>query len=216
MAEHHGATVRSWNISREQVEYARWEARRRGLTERVSFIEDDWRTITGSCDRFVSIGMLEHVGPENYCELGDVIDRTLRPSGLGLIHTIGRNVPHPVDGWVQRSIFPGLGPPSLGQMMSIFEPHGFSILDVENLRLHYALTLQHWLARFEQHVDQIRVMFDEAFVRAWRLYLSASIATFECGGLQLFQLVSRVRETMTFPGPAVGFSLKLLRHDRVG
>lgn len=189
MAAKYGVKVRSYNISHEQVEYARAQARRDGLIDRVTFIEDDWRNTSGSCDKFVSVGMLEHVGPENYRELGTIIDRVLRPSGLGLIHTIGRTVACPVDGWVQKSIFPGAEPPSLRQMMDIFEPHGFSILDVENLRRHYALTLTHWLDRFEQNVDRVRDMFDEPFVRAWRLYLAASIATFEYGGFQLFQVL---------------------------
>ncbi len=74
-------------------------------------------------------------------------------------------------------------------MTELFEPYGFSILDIENLRLHYAETLRHWLARFEQSADRIRDMFDERFVRMWRLYLAASVATFETGWLQLFQVL---------------------------
>jgi cyclopropane-fatty-acyl-phospholipid synthase len=60
---------------------------------------------------------------------------------------------------------------------------------VENIRLHYAKTLEHWLERFEQHEEKVREMFDETFVRAWRLYLSGSIASFQSGLLQLFQIV---------------------------
>jgi len=71
----------------------------------------------------------------------------------------------------------------------VLEPWAFSVLDVENLRLHYARTTKHWLARFEQHVDEIEKMFDAAFVRAWRFYLSSSIASFNTGALQLFQVL---------------------------
>jgi cyclopropane-fatty-acyl-phospholipid synthase len=74
-------------------------------------------------------------------------------------------------------------------MMEIFEPPGFSIIDVENLRLHYAKTLEHWMERFEQAKDRIGTMFDEKFVRSWRLYLAGSIAGFTAGTLQLFQVV---------------------------
>ena len=74
-------------------------------------------------------------------------------------------------------------------MMEIFEPRGFSVLDVENLRLHYAKTLEHWLARFDARQDEVRERFDEAFVRAWRLYLASSITSFTIGWLQLFQVV---------------------------
>ena len=60
---------------------------------------------------------------------------------------------------------------------------------MENLRLHYAATLQHWLARYEDNVAQVKGMFDEPFVRAWRLYLAGSVAAFRSGELQLFQVV---------------------------
>lgn len=196
MARHYGVTVRAYNISHEQIVYAREEACRQGLADRVDFIEDDWRHIRGECDAFVSVGMLEHVGPYNYRELGDVIDRVLAPAGRGLIHSIGRNQPRPVDKWISRRIFPGGYCPTLREMMEIFEPNNLSVRDVENLRLHYAQTLRHWLERFECSVDHVRGMFGDNFVRAWRLYLSGSIAAFLAGSMQLFQVVfSRDHET---------------------
>jgi cyclopropane-fatty-acyl-phospholipid synthase len=90
--------------------------------------------------------------------------------------------------WIERNIFPGACPPSLAQMMQIFEPFGFSVLDVENLRLHYAKTLEHWLARYEANIGRVAQMFDTAFVRAWRLYLAGSLAAFRSGDMQLFQV----------------------------
>jgi cyclopropane-fatty-acyl-phospholipid synthase len=135
-ASRFGARVRAFNISHEQIAYARDQARRRGLTGRVEFIEDDYRNVSGLCDAFVSIGMLEHVGRENYANLGRLVSRTLRPNGCGLIHSIGRSSPEPVNAWIERRIFPGAYIPSLQEMMQIFEPAGMSVLDVENLRLH--------------------------------------------------------------------------------
>jgi cyclopropane-fatty-acyl-phospholipid synthase len=77
-------------------------------------------------------------------------------------------------------------------MMDIFEPYDFAVLDVENLRLHYARTLRHWLARYERAFEQIVGLVGRARARAWRLYLAGSVAAFERGSLQLFQvLVSR-------------------------
>ena len=126
--------------------------------------------------------------PSQYHELGDVIDRCLTPGGRGLIHSIGRNKPEKMNAWIEKRIFPGAYPPTLQEMMEIFTPHDLSVLDVENLRMHYARTLEHWLERFEQHTARAEEMFDPCFVRAWRLYLAGSIAAFTTGALQLFQV----------------------------
>ena len=189
MARHYGVTVRACNISGEQVRYAREWAAREGLADRIEFVEDDYRDIRGRCDAFVSVGMLEHVGVDHYAELGRVIGRCLAPNGLGLIHSIGRNAPGRMNGWIERRIFPGAYPPSLGEMTQIFEPLRFSVLDVENLRLHYAQTLRDWRARFGANLETVRSMYDTAFTRAWDLYLAGSIAGFSAGTLQLYQVV---------------------------
>ena len=189
MAREYGVRVRAYNISHEQVEYARTLANQQGLADLVEYVEDDYRNISGDYDVFVSIGMLEHVGLENYQNLSAVIDRCLKQDGSGLIHTIGRNEPGLMNPWIEARIFPGACPPSLSQVMSIFEPKSFSVLDVENLRLHYARTLEHWLARFEQQRELVQKRYDEIFVRAWRLYLAGSVAAFTSGTLQLFQVL---------------------------
>jgi cyclopropane-fatty-acyl-phospholipid synthase len=189
MARHYGVTVRAFNISHEQVVYARERARAEGLHHQVEFVEDDYRAITGTCDAFVSVGMLEHIGPEHYGELSGVIHRCLGPTSLGLIHSIGRNRPRPTNAWLEQRIFPGAYLPSLGEIMAVFEPSAFSVLDVENLRLHYAETLRHWLRRFDQVADRVAEQFSPQFVRTWRLYLASSMAAFTSGFMQLFQVV---------------------------
>lgn len=189
MAERHGARVRAYNISHEQVAFATQKAKEQGLSDRVQYFEDDYRNVTGDCDVFVSVGMLEHVGVGNYGTLGSVVNRCLRPDGRALIHSIGRNSPRLMSRWIERRIFPGAYPPTLREMAAIFEPSNFSVLDIENLRLHYALTLEAWLARFEENRARVLEMFDERFLRAWRLYLTGSIVAFRLGDLQLFQIV---------------------------
>jgi len=154
----------------------------------VEYVLDDYRNISGQYDVFVSVGMLEHVGVQEYPVLGRVIRDCLKTPGRGLIHSIGRNRPRPLNKWIERRIFPGAYPPTLREMMEIFEPNGLSVLDVENLRLHYALTLGGWLRRFQRHEDQVREMYDEQFVRAWRLYLAGSLTAFRTAELQLYQL----------------------------
>ena len=188
MAREYGARVHAFNISKEQIAYARERAKAEGLSGKIEYVEDDYRNISGEYDVFVSVGMLEHVGPEHYVGLGGVIHHALTPHGRGLIHSIGRNQPELMNEWIEKRIFPGAYPPTLREIMDIFEPHGFSVLDVENLRLHYALTLRHWLERFDRNEKRVESMLDQNFVRAWRLYLAGSMAAFTTSSLQLFQV----------------------------
>jgi cyclopropane-fatty-acyl-phospholipid synthase len=190
MAREHGVHVRAYNISREQIAWAREAAAREGLSEMVEFIDGDYRSIDGSCDAFVSIGMLEHVGLDHYDGLGALMHRVLTtPRGRGLLHFIGRSQGAPLNAWIRRRIFPGAYPPTLSEVAGrVLEPHGFAVTDVENLRPHYARTLREWRARFEASVPEVARRFDETFVRAWRLYLAGSEASFRTGAVELFQV----------------------------
>src|SRR5215470_4766669 len=132
MARNYGVTVQAFNISHEQIQYARLQAKKEGLADRVEFVEDDYRNISGQYDAFVSVGMLEHVGIGNYRILGERIDRCLKPAGRGLIHTIGCHRPLQFNRWMQTRIFPGAEPPALSEMTAILEPRDMSVLDLEN------------------------------------------------------------------------------------
>jgi cyclopropane-fatty-acyl-phospholipid synthase len=191
MARSYGARVKAFNVSREQIAYARERAAREGLSSRVEFIDDDYRNVKGEYDAFVSIGMLEHVGLKHFGSLADVLSRVVRRAcGRGLLHFIGRDIPRPLNAWVRRRIFPGAYPPTLAQVATrILEPARMSIVDVENLRLHYARTLAHWSERFAAIDEQVRERYGERFRRAWELYLAGSEAAFAAGSLQLFQVV---------------------------
>lgn len=190
MARHYGVTVRAVNVSGEQIAYARGRARAEGLADRVEFVEDDYRNVRGRYDAFVSVGMLEHVGVADYPTLGAVIDRSLTDRGRGLLHFIGRNRPGPLNPWIRKRIFPGAYPPALSEVFDrVLAPWDLSVTDVENLRLHYAATLEHWRRRFDMAAGDVAAMFDETFVRAWRLYLAGSQAAFITGSMQLFQVL---------------------------
>jgi cyclopropane-fatty-acyl-phospholipid synthase len=189
LARRHGARVRAFNISREQLEFARERARAEGLAGQVEFVEDDYRNVSGAYDAFVSVGMLEHVGPEHYRDLGRVMGRTLGAHGRAFLHFIGRHRRQPFSPWIERRIFPGAYAPTLAELAPALEPADLAIADVENLRPHYARTLEHWLARFEARRDEVKRRFDERFVRMWRLYLAGSITAFRTGSLQLFQVL---------------------------
>ncbi len=199
MAKHYGVQVRAFNISHEQITYARQRAEREGVPN-VEFFEQDYRDIAGTCDVFVSVGMLEHVGLSHFGELSAVIGRVLGPDGRGLLHFIGRNQPRPLSKWIRDNVFPGAYPPSLDEVSAgVLRPANFSVLDVENLRLHYALTLAHWLQRYEQHRESVARQYGDAFERMWRMYLAGSQAAFATGSMQLFQILFARGETNTVP-----------------
>jgi cyclopropane-fatty-acyl-phospholipid synthase len=201
MAREHGVTVTACNISHEQIAYARERAAREGMADRVTFVEDDYRSIRQRADAFVSVGMLEHVGPADYPALGAVIRRVLGEGrGRGLLHFIGRSRPNPLNPWITKRIFPGAYPPTLVEAIGgVLEPGNLTVLDVENLRLHYATTLDHWRRKFLAAADDVRRMFGTSFERAWRLYLSGSQAAFMAGSLQLFQVVFAPAGTNAIP-----------------
>jgi cyclopropane-fatty-acyl-phospholipid synthase len=199
MAERHGVRVTAFNVSSEQTRHAREVARARGLAGRVDFVEDDWREIRGRYDAFVSIGMLEHVGRSRYSELGRVIARALAPEGRGLLHFIGHQRPIPMNRWLERNIFPGAYIPALSEALAVLESQRFAPVDVENLRRHYARTLEHWLERFEKAAPQIRALRGEAFERTWRLYLASSLASFRTGWCQLYQVLFARRDDERLP-----------------
>lgn len=199
MAKYYGVRVKAFNISREQIAFARERAKREGLASQVEFLEDDYRNIAGDFDAFASVGMLEHVGRNHYGEFGRVIHRAIGSRGRGLLHFIGKNRRQPLSAWIRKRIFPGGSTPPLRDAMHVLEPHDYSVVDVENLRLHYARTCEHWLNRFEQCYHRVARQYGEFFARMWRLYLAGSTAAFRVGSLQLFQVVFAGRACNTLP-----------------
>jgi cyclopropane-fatty-acyl-phospholipid synthase len=191
MARHYGVHVRAFNISSEQLSFARERAAREGLADRVEFIDDDYRNVSGQYDAFVSVGMLEHVGLRQLQMIPAVLRRTIRPDGgRGLLHFIGRDVPCPLNAWIRRRIFPGAYTPTIAEVAThALAPAGMSIIDIDNLRLHYARTLAHWSERFALVKDRVRHAYGDEFQRAWELYLAGSQAAFATGWMQLFQIL---------------------------
>ena len=189
MARNYGVCVKAFNISREQLCYARQRAKDENLSGQVEFIEDDYRNVSGDFDAFVSVGMLEHVGLDNFGELGATVHRAIGDRGRGFLHFIGRSEEGQFSRWIRKRIFPGAYVPTLREALQVIEPYGYFVQDVENLRPHYAKTLEHWLDRFERSNSAVLAMYGAEFERAWRLYLAGSIAAFRTGTLQLFQVV---------------------------
>ena len=197
MARHYRVQVKAFNISDEQITYARARADRAGLGGRIDFIKDDYRNVSGTFDAFVSVGMLEHVGLRHFRSLASVLRRAVRrDGGRGLLHFIGRDEPRPLNPWIRRRIFPGAYPPTLAEVTThVLAPAAMSVVDVENLRLHYARTLSCWSERFMAARNDVRSQYGDAFARAWELYLAGSQAAFATGWMQLFQVVFAPRES---------------------
>lgn len=188
-AQEYGVRGLGVTLSREQHDYAQTRIKELGLEGRVRVDYRDYRKVDGRFDKLVSVGMFEHVGKRFIPVFIGQVARLLKNGGVGLLHTIGKDRPTPTDPWTTRYIFPGGYLPTLGEIASEMGRRGLSVLDVENLRLHYARTLEHWSANYERHIDQVRALFDQAFVRRWRLFLEASRAGFLYGDIRLFQVL---------------------------
>jgi cyclopropane-fatty-acyl-phospholipid synthase len=185
-AVNHGVTAMGVTLSREQQEFATLAVR--GIPG-VSIELRDWRQVKGRFDRIVSIGMLEHLGGAQYAAFFRRWQQLLSLHGMGVVHFIGRSRAAPDSRWIRQHIFPGGYLPTLAEVVSCVSDAGFVVVDVENLWQHYIRTLACWTEQFGNQQEWIVRQFDARFYRAWWLYLKGSQAAFQCGDLQLFQVV---------------------------
>lgn len=176
-------------LSKNQFKYVNRKINELGLQDRLKIVYQDYRELDGEFDKIVSIGMFEHVGKKFIPAFMQKISSVLKTGGLGLLHTIGKNTPSISNPWTFKYIFPGAYIPTLHEITSEMGKTGFSILDVENLRLHYAKTLEKWSENYEKNIEKIRELFDESFVKQWRLFLYSSAAIFKHNKSQLFQIL---------------------------
>jgi cyclopropane-fatty-acyl-phospholipid synthase len=187
-AEAYGVEGVGYTLSSEQHEYANERLRAAGLHPRVRVELRDYREAKGEYDKFVSIGMFEHVGKEFFPTFFNTIARLLVAGGIGVLQTIGSDIEGDVDPWTLKYIFPGGYLPTMAQISEPLGRAGLVMTDFENLRTHYARTLDAWAERFEVHGEEVRAMLGERFVRMWRLYLNSASASFKTGIIELFQL----------------------------
>lgn len=186
--------VRGTGITLSKEQYQGFKARieAQGLEDLVTVELMDYRDLEGSgmeFDRVVSVGMVEHVGRENYDRFLKCVNRALKPGGVFLLHFISSQKEHDGDPWIKKYIFPGGVIPSLREIISLMADYNFNILDVENLRNHYNRTLLCWERNFQEHKEEVRAMFDDEFVRMWELYLCSCAATFHNGVIDLHQIL---------------------------
>ena len=192
--ERFGVKVTGYNTTRSQVEHARRQIERKKLRNTVA-LEADFRSMDREYDKVVSIGCLEHAGRDGLVDLIRAHARALKKGGLGLIHFIGHVGHFDTDYFIRKYVFPGGWIPSLADVIIEMEKAGLEVLDIENLRRHYALTLDVWAERFDKSWDKIRTLdpkrFDERFRRIWRVYLYGCAEMFRSpvGRTHLFQIV---------------------------
>lgn len=163
-----------------------------GLQEMVEVHLLDYRDLTKTemkFDRVVSVGMVEHVGRENYMLYMEAIKSILKPGGLFLLHFISALQEHAGDPWIKKYIFPGGVVPSLREMIDIAGELELHTIDVESLRRHYNRTLRCWNENYQQHRPQVVEMFGERFARMWELYLCSCAATFQNGIIDVHQVL---------------------------
>lgn len=183
------ARVEGVTLSDEQLAVAQRRIRDENLSDRVRFDLRDYRDITRTFDRIVSVGMFEHVGVNHFETYFRKSAAMLRENGVMLLHTIGRSdPPTSTNPFIRKYIFPGGYIPALSEVMHAVEKAGLVATDVEILRLHYADTLRAWRDAFMARREEARAIYDEAFCRMWEFYLAGSEASFRLGGMVVFQI----------------------------
>lgn len=189
LARDSGANVTGVTLSEEQIGIANTRAAQAGLAGQVKFALQDYRALTGTFDRIVSVGMFEHVGVPNYGAFFQKANALLKDDGVMLLHTIGRlDGPGASNPWISKYIFPGGYTPSLSEMVPAIERSGLYVADVETLRLHYAETLKAWRARFRDRWADAARLYDERFCRMWDFYLTCMEVAFRRQHLCVYQL----------------------------
>jgi cyclopropane-fatty-acyl-phospholipid synthase len=200
-AERLGATGLGINTTTEQVQWLAGEIARRGLQGQLEVREADFRAAPESLngrepfDKVVSIGVLEHAGRDQLAEVVRAHAAWLKPGGLGMLHFIGHVGHYETELFIRKHVFPGGWIPALADVIVEMERAGLEVVDIENLRRHYALTLDEWARRFVANWPRIQALdserFTERFRRIWLTYLVGCAEMFRspAGYTHLFQIV---------------------------
>jgi cyclopropane-fatty-acyl-phospholipid synthase len=176
-------------LSKEQCALANEKAKALGLADRVRFELRDYRDLSESFDRIVSVGMFEHVGVHHYGEFFAKVNDLLTADGVMLLHSIGHmSPPGTASPWLRKYIFPGAYSPALSEVFTSVESNSLWVTDLEFLRVHYAKTLAHWESRFQANRAKVAEMYDERFCRMWEFYLISAEMMFRTGSQLVFHM----------------------------
>ena len=187
-----GAICTGCTLSEAQFRFAMDLVRARGLDAGVHIELKDYRNMRGPFDKIASVGMFEHVGQRRLKSYFAALSGLLRPGGLLLNHGITRpeGSRHNAETvFIRRKVFPGSELPRLSDVIGAAELAGLEVLDVENLRPHYALTLRAWVRRLQENMTQCLHCVESSVYRTWLLAFAGSAASFEDGELNLNQVL---------------------------
>lgn len=188
-AKRYGITGVGITISRHHCDRGNLNIADAGLEDRIQIRFEDHLALSGSYDKVLSVGMMEHVPRREYRPFFKNIARMLTAKGFGLIHTIGCNsFYNEHDPFIQKYIFPGSNQPRLSEITENLEQHRLAIIDVENMVRHYAITGRRWLERFRA-ANLNPSKYDETFRRMWEYYLACGIAAMTAGDTALYQVL---------------------------
>jgi cyclopropane-fatty-acyl-phospholipid synthase len=196
LAQTCGVRVTAINVSPEQLAHSRQRAQAAGVTDKVTFVEQDYRELSGQFDRVVSVGMMEHVGVHYFDDYFNKVQDLLAPGGFAMVHAIGRmSPPGSTAPFIRKYIFPGGYVPALSEVFASTERSHLWVADCEVLRLHYYWTIRHWRQRFMARRAETVAMMGERFARMWEFYLGAVELGFLNGSNMVYQLLlSRKRD----------------------
>ena len=191
-AENYGVTGTGITLSQEQAELARQRIAERGLSDRITIAIKDYREETGRYDKFVSIGMFEHVGQGNFSTFMEKARALLKPHGVGLLHSIVTESSERNGPWIDKYIFPGGYAPQLHEICRDLRAAKLTVAHCENWKPHYAETFRRWGENFtanRQAVAALSPRYDESFLRMWYLYLQSFEASFRYGSMHIYQVL---------------------------
>ncbi|AVK48896.1 SAM-dependent methyltransferase [Clostridium sp. MF28] len=177
-------------LSSEQLAKVKERIKSEGLEDLIEVELVDYRELKNrTFDKIVSVGMLEHVGQDHLAEYFSNVNNLLNDKGVSLLHCITSTEVGGNNTWIDKYIFPGGYVPAVRELINCMSDEKFTLIDAENLRLHYGRTLEHWAKNFENALPEIRKTKDETFIRMWRLYLNACAASFNSGNISIHQFV---------------------------
>lgn len=192
----YGTSATGSTLSTQQASFAANAAARAEIGERIAIQECDYRVLDGRFDKIASVGMFEHVGRRRLRAYFQKIFDLLNDDGLFLNHGIVRPEgvsDSPETLFLQRQVFPGGELAHLSTVIHQAEAAGFEVLDVENLRPHYALTCRRWVERLRQNANECLKLVDNRTYRTWLLYLAGSAFSFENGSTDIYQILMAKR-----------------------